>query len=487
MSRWENVRSNDRDTATGPVWLAPLMVACLAAAIFMIDTYSPLDMAIAVLYVLIVLFSANFLERRGLLAVGAACFALTLASYIISHGHSYDVAATMRCGVSIAAITVATLLTLKNQQATHALREQAALLDLTRDAIFVRDTSDVIRYWNQGAQEIYGWTAEEAMGRKAAELLATVFPSSPVEIQRQLDRTGRWHGELRHTRRDGTEVVAMSRWALQRDDRGRAMAVMETNSDITERKRTEDALHEAQSELAHVTRITTLGELTASIAHEVNQPLAAIITNGEACLRWLGRAVPDIGEATATVQRMISNGRRASEVVARLRALARRGDQKHGWTEVNELVDDTLLLLEREIATHKVALTLGLGTGLPSLMCDRVQLQQVLINLALNAMQAMESVDETRRGLSITTRTAQDEDGPHVVIEVADTGPGVPPEQLALLFNAFYSTKAEGMGMGLSISRSIVEAHGGRINAAPGGDGGLAFTLYLPLNRETAA
>ncbi|MFD2032687.1 sensor histidine kinase [Ancylobacter dichloromethanicus] len=220
--------------------------------------------------------------------------------------------------------------------------------------------------------------------------------------------------------------------------------------------------------------------LTASIAHEVNQPLAAVVTNGEACLRWLGRAAPDIGEARASVERMIANGRRASEVVARLRALARRDEQDQAPVHVNEMIDEILPLLERERLMHAVTLELALAEGLPVILGDRVQLQQVVLNLALNAVQAMALVEEPRRRLTILTRTEERPDRRCLVIEIRDGGPGVPPENLPKLFNAFYSTKKDGMGMGLSISRSIVEAHGGRIAADGIEQGGMLFTVSLP-------
>ncbi|MFC6495450.1 sensor histidine kinase [Ancylobacter dichloromethanicus] len=461
-------------------WLMPAIAALLAAAIFAIDTFSSLDMAIAVLYVVVVLLSASTSDRRGLLVVAGFCVALAVFSYVIMHSDDYDLAATMRCLVSLAAITVTTLLCLDNQYATQSLRSQAALLDLTHDAIFVRDIGGTITYWSLGAERLYGWTPAEAVGQNAIALLNTVFPVPLTNIRAELFETGRWEGELLHTCRDGRQVTVMSRWSLQRDERGRPLAAMETNSDISGRKHAEDALHQTRAELAHVTRVTTLGELTASIAHEVNQPLAAVVTNGEACLRWLGRAAPDIGEARASVERMIANGRRASEVVARLRALARRDEQDQAPVHVNEMIDEILPLLERERLMHAVTLELALAEGLPVILGDRVQLQQVVLNLALNAVQAMALVEEPRRRLTILTRTEERPDRRCLVIEIRDGGPGVPPENLPKLFNAFYSTKKDGMGMGLSISRSIVEAHGGRIAADGIEQGGMLFTVSLP-------
>src|SRR5262245_16358247 len=173
------------------------------------------------------------------------------------------------------------------KRAEEALRAQAQLLDLTHDTIFVRDEKDVITYWNRGAVDRYGWTPDEAVGKVSHDLLRTVFPAPFEDIMVELIRAGRWEGELVHTRRDGTTVIVASRWSLQKDDGGRLAAVLETNNDVTERKRAEESLRQAQAELAHVTRVTALGELAGSIAHEINQPLAAIIADANACMHWL--------------------------------------------------------------------------------------------------------------------------------------------------------------------------------------------------------
>src|SRR6266850_7394747 len=174
----------------------------------------------------------------------------------------------------------------ERKRAEEVLREQAGLLDLTHDTVFVRDINDVITYWNRGAAEMYGWIRDEAVGKVSHQLMQTIFPAPFEEINAELLRTGRWEGELVHTKRDGTQVIVASRWSMQRDKQGLPAAILETNNDITEHKRAEDALLKAQAELAHVARVTTMGELTASIAHEVNQPLSAIVANGNACLQW---------------------------------------------------------------------------------------------------------------------------------------------------------------------------------------------------------
>jgi PAS domain S-box-containing protein len=463
-----------------PTSLQVVLLLAGAAVIFAIDTFAPLDIAIAVLYAVVVVASADFLGRRGILLVCAICVLQTLLSYGIVHSESLESGPVLRALIGLCAIGIATLAALRNRKAAESLSDQAALLDLTHDAIFVRDGSDVITYWNAGAEKLYGWSRKEALAQKADALLKTKYPLSAGATE-QLDDPGRWQGELVHTRRDGSEVWVASRWAMQRDERGRRVATMETNSDITEQKQAEDALRHARSQLEHVTRISTLGELTASIAHEVNQPLAAIVTNGEAGLRWLVRDEPDLGEVRAAVERMIANGRRASDVIARLRALARKSNPSHTVLTLNDVVADVIPLVEREMHNNDVALKLDLQAPAPLVLGDRVQLAQVVINLVVNAIHAMSEIGGRTRLLSISSETSlEDSNAQMAVLEIEDTGTGIDPKVANNLFSAFHTTKADGMGMGLSICRTIVESHSGSISATSGDRCGAVFKIRLP-------
>jgi PAS domain S-box-containing protein len=532
------------------------------------------------------------------------------------------------------------------QRSEAALREQASLLNLTHDSIFVRGMDDVITYWNRGAEELYGWTAEKAVGKVSHQLTQTVFPAPIDEIRAELLLTGRWEGELVHTKADGIQVAVASRWSLQTDERQRPVAILETNNDITERKRaqalligekrilemvakgdslelilealclfvedqssgvlssillldpngtclrhgaapslpksyteaidgaaigpcvgscgtaaylaeqvvvtdiasdplwtdykdlalahglracwstpiissegkvlgtfamyrrepgspspqeydlieqithlagvaldrkkTEEALRQAQANLAHVSRVTTMGELTASLAHEVNQPIAAAVTNANTCLRWLAGDNPNLEEARAAAMRIVKDGTRAAEIISRIRLLFKKGTPEWELVDVNEVIREMIVLLRVEATRYSISIRTELAADLPQVMGDRVQLQQVFMNLMLNGIEAMKDVDGTRE-LAIKS---QREGNDHIRMSVNDTGVGLPAQQKDQIFNAFFTTKVQGTGMGLSISRTIVESHGGRLWAAHNSPRGASFYLSLPIKVE---
>jgi C4-dicarboxylate-specific signal transduction histidine kinase len=245
----------------------------------------------------------------------------------------------------------------------------------------------------------------------------------------------------------------------------------------------EQALRKAQAELAHVTRVTMLGELTASIAHEVNQPLAAVVANAEASLRWLDRETPDLAAARRSVEWVINDGCRASEVIRRVRALANKADMEKVQLDINQVVKEAIALVQRELVRHRVLLRTELAPALPRIHGDRVQLQQVIINLLMNGIEAMEPVTDRPRELMV--RSSQDETG-QVLLSVTDRGVGISADNANRMFNAFFTTKSSGLGMGLSICRSIVEAHGGRMSASGNEGPGATFQFVLPLHREDA-
>ena len=279
----------------------------------------------------------------------------------------------------------------ERKRGEEALRERANLLDLTHDPVFVRDHSDVITFWNHGAENLYGWTKDESVGQVSHHLMQTIFPAPLEEITAALNSTGRWEAELIQTRRDGTQVAVTSRWALQLDDQGKPIAILETNNDITERKRAEEALGKARAELAHVTRVTTLGEMTASIAHEINQPLAAVINNASACLRWL--AANHLEEARpswrADPRRWPSSTAKSSAGCARSLRNLLRGRTGSTSTKPYLKCPPWRAAKSKRIAWHY---KLNSRDDVPLILEDPIQLQQVILNLIINAIEAMSGV-----------------------------------------------------------------------------------------------
>jgi PAS domain S-box-containing protein len=523
--------------------------------------------------------------------------------------------------------------------AEEALRERAALLDLSHDSIFVRGMNDAISFWNRGAEQLYGWNREEAVGQSSHRLLQTIFPSPREEITSKLLSTGRWEGELVHTKRDGTQVTVASRWSLRQDERGRPVGILETNNDITERKRADESLRKSeqryrhlfhhmpiglwqinstklierfdrlraegvtelrpyidqhpdvlqefsdavkieevneqmvkilgardtseilgferfhhinpetflrglesrwrgetthqqevkiktmdgrvidvvmtatrpglvidpgitlmgilditervraqemlqrvQTDFAHAARVSMLGELTASIAHEVNQPLAAIVTNGEVGLRLLNRSKPDPAELRDIVTCVVNDARRATDIIARVRTMATRQAPEQTLLSVDEVIREALLFLRHEVQSHGLAVTHHLDPAAPKVLGDRTQLQQVFVNLTVNAIQAMTQAETAHRILDIRTAPA----GPDMLsCTIEDSGPGINPDNLDRLFDSFFTTKGSGMGLGLAISRSIIEAHGGYLRADnESAYGGACFRFTLPVKTQ---
>ncbi|MFC0401369.1 ATP-binding protein [Paraburkholderia rhizosphaerae] len=504
----------------------------------------------------------------------------------------------------VVASLIITALVRRMQVLSDVRRDQAKLLDLSRDAVIVRNMDGVVLYWNQGAADLFGWTSNEAVGQISQTLLGTRFPTPFEEVNSALLRTGKWEGELVHTKRDGAEVVMSSRWYLHCDDSGRPLATLENGNDIGVRKRAEDALRcsqaaflaeaqslsltgsfgwdirsgevywsnqtfhifeyeldvsptfdlilqrvhpddrerleqtieqmihsiakvdfecrllmsdgrvkfvravvrastvegddqhyigavmditaarkaetqlqDAQNELARVTRATTLGELSSTIAHEVNQPLNGIVIDSEAGLRWLKRPAPNICEASACLERVVENARRAAQIIKRIRALATKGVAQVVPLELDDVVNDVVSLTQREVASYRASMRVNLEPALPPLLGDRVQLQQVLINLVMNGIQAMDAISDRPRDLLIESWL--DEAG-NIAFAVRDSGTGIRAELEGRLFEAFFSTKPRGMGMGLSVCRSIIHAHGGQICAFNNEVHGATFQCSLP-------
>ncbi|MFC0399174.1 PAS domain-containing sensor histidine kinase [Paraburkholderia rhizosphaerae] len=692
----------------------------------------PRHIALAVLYVLVVLLVAMTGSRRTTLVTASICVALTLLAPALSHLSCLNGDAGVHRALSVIAIAATTLIALRHQTSTARLIEQIHLLNLTHDAIVVYDMKDRIAFWNHGAESLYGWPAHRALRQSIHELTQTRFPAAPEEVRKVLLQVGRWDGELERTRYDGKVITIACRLALLRDERGEPRAVLSTDNDITcrkdlqaqlqrkqdemsamleaipgmiwasthdgdvepvnrrwdafdiapgngaqngrslwrtlvhphdlpglendwraavaagsafestarlrrkdglyrwmhmcaeplrdtagqivrwygintdieerkcadeklerseaflaegqrlsrtgsiamklpdgemlwsqeayrifgyaanvvpsmdlilarthpedvalvrqsyrqvlaetpsidiehrlvmpdrsikhvhyvahlsarqsgrfeyvgalmdvtEAKQTEEALTRSMAELAHVTRVTMLGELTASIAHEVSQPIAAVVTCGHAALRWLDRPQPDLAEAREAIDKAIRSAKRASDIVWRIRSMAQKRDPTHAELDLNALVDESIELVLHELHDHQVELDIDFVWPPPRINGDRVQLQQVLINLIMNGAQAMVSATGRAKRMWVATRMI---DAQHAHVIVKDSGIGISAAHAERLFEAFFTTKSEGMGIGLSICRSIVEAHGGQIWAESPPEGGAVLQFTLPV------
>jgi PAS domain S-box-containing protein len=371
------------------------------------------------------------------------------------------------------------------EDANDELRKSEARLRLLAEVIphqvWGYGPDDLLNYCNQQWVEYSGVTFDDALREGWAR---RVHPEDLERAQKSWElarsQPRPYEIELRLRAADGSYRRFVTRVAPLYDERGQVAQWFGTNTDVEGRRQVEEALNEVQAELAHVTRLTTMGELAASLAHELNQPLAAIVTNGGACLRWLAREQPDLAEAIQSVQRMIRDANRAGDVIAHTRALTKKSGGEKSALDVTQMIREVLPLVELEVRRHGIAVQERLGEDLPPVLGARVELQQVVINLIMNGLEAVAEVSGRPRELVITSERHELEDGPAVRISVQDAGIGVAQENLGRLFEAFYTTKPHGLGMGLPISRSIAQAHGGRLWATRNPGHGMTFQLVLP-------
>ncbi len=371
----------------------------------------------------------------------------------------------------------------ERKRAEQATRLLAAIVESSHDAIVSKTLNGVITSWNKGAERLFGYAAEEAVGQNITMIIPPERRDEERTIIEQLMRGERVdHFETVRRRKDGSLLDVSLTISPMKDASGRVVGASKLARDITERKRAEEALRQAQTDLAHVSRLTTMGEFTASLAHEVKQPIAAAVTDANTCVRWIARDEPDLKEAREAAWRIVEDAKRAAEIINRVHLLFKKGTPQRELVDVNEVAREMIVLLGDEASRHSISIRTELAEDLPHVIGDRVQLQQVLMNLIMNGVDAMHDVDEPRE-LIIKSQPAENNE---LLLSVSDTGVGLPRHHADQIFNAFFTTKTHGTGMGLRISRSIIESHGGRLWAADNSPRGACFCFTLPTEHTNA-
>jgi PAS domain S-box-containing protein len=377
----------------------------------------------------------------------------------------------------------------ERKRAEGALRRSEAYLSeaqrLTHTGSWA-DNGDPV-YWSEEHYRIFALDPHQGLPTRE-QVAERIHPDDRETVIRafQKVRLGNTDGEAfyRIVLPDGTLKYAHGIGHPVFDADGNFVEMVGTTIDITERKRAEDErarLYQLEADLAHINRVSMMGELAASIAHEVNQPLSGVVSNGSACLRWLAGDTPNLDEAREATRRIVRDGKRAAEIIARIRALTKRTTEHREKLNLNETIREILLLVGDEAKKKSMNIGTSFAEGLFPVVGDRVQLQQVILNLVMNGMEAMNTVTDRPRELVITTRNA---DEGQVEVTIQDSGIGLDPDQSARIYDAFYTTKPTGMGMGLSISRSILQAHGGRLWATANDGLGTTFHFSLPKQQE---
>ncbi|MDQ0390895.1 sensor histidine kinase [Labrys monachus] len=498
----------------------------LTLAIFYIDAFTALTSAIAVLYVIALLLASEILTRKGILIATTGCAALAIVSFMIAHGLAVDLGVLLRLIVSLAAIVITSALLLRNEASRGKLiasNEQIKdsesrfrwIFEQSRVALWERDYSAVRAFLmalkaqgvtsirdhvkahpdvisaclalirtvaaNDAARELLG---DVGTGGKARARRFHILPNDAAFldlIEAIFDERQHFEGKGNLIATDGQTRLVLVSMRLP-DDPAKFDRVIVGMVDITERELTQKALLEAQAELTRASRAATVGALSASLAHELNQPLGALVVNAQTMLRWINREPPDLEAIKRSADRMIRDSQRASDIIHNTRTMLSQGLRLPDTVDLPQLIQETLALMEHDLAKEAVQVEFAYVTATKEIQAVRIELQQVLINLITNAIQAMSTSEDPQRKLLISAR--EDDDG-FVRLSVRDFGPGIQDEVMARLFAPFFTTKSKGLGMGLSICRSILELRGGDLVARNHQDGGAIFEMIMPIGECT--
>ncbi|MEX3773095.1 sensor histidine kinase [Pseudomonas sp. MYb118] len=464
-------------------WLIGLVVAC---GIVVINSETHNDLAPTILYITLLLMAANLFSINVVISIALMCILLLTATYLINGGYHHWESTTgfFRCLTALSAIT---FLALRSKYAAERLHHNelyllgAQRLSQTGSIGFRADGKAIS--WSEEASRIFEYPQNEL---PTVEMVRARTHPDDVHLVHEVFAKAATRSELIEVKHrllfpDGRiKYVHMIASPLF-EQHGRCDYIGAL-MDITASKEAELALFCAHTQLAHVTRVTSLGELAASIAHEVNQPLTAITSSSEACRRWLNRPQPDLPEALQSLDRILASACRASDVISGIKALSRKSDPRRQRESINDIVSETLCLVQQELAHHQITLKVELLAQSDEVNVDRVQLQQVIINLIINACHAMDGAETRDRVMYVRTWVV----GGAAVVEVADQGSGIAADVLPSLFTPFFTTKANGLGMGLSICRSIINFHDGQIWATSAVGRGTSFKFSLPV-ASTAA
>jgi PAS domain S-box-containing protein len=477
----------------GRLRFLPIAAALCAGAIFVTDTFTPADIAFYTLYTAVVLMAARFCSAEGIIRVAAGCVALTILSHYLAPPGGPQYEGIVNTGIGLAAIGLTALLAVQQKTAENKLQieteeraRQANLLDLTYDAILVRDMNAVITYWNRGAEQLYGWSPQQAIGKRSHELFRTVFPAPLVDIEAELLRTGRWEGELKHTKPDGSRVVVLSRWSLRRDERGLPAAILETNNDITSRKRREEEIERLNQTLARRSAELAgankeLEAFTYTVSHDLRAPLRHVVGYSELLRKQASSLLDE--KSRRYMQTILGSSIRMGNLIDDLLAFSSigRAETKRTPVSLDQLVKEAVTEIGQDTRGRDIAWKIH---PLPVCYGDRSMLKLVILNLLSNAVK----FTGTRAQAEIEIGCVDGEN--EVEAFVRDNGAGFDMQYVNKLFGVFQRLhlpeQFEGTGIGLATVQRIIHRHGGKVRAEGGVDQGATFYFSLPKAHDAA-